>query len=176
MNRSSAIRAALLALPLLGLGWTWLSTDRASREGVEWDVPVQGFDPRDLLQGHYVEFQYEWPGLARRDDDEFGPLYGQSLCLEGRAPVVTRTVRVEPQAELPGRRPCTNFIDGTRAYADGQGGAVGGRLYASQAEALRLQDQLRDPKLQGVVRIRLRPDGVVTPLKMTFRPRPEQAR
>lgn len=158
MNSAAAIRAALLALPLAGLGWTWLSTDQASRQGVEWEVPVQGYDPRDLLQGHYVQFQYEWPA---KDAPTFGPGFAyEALCLEGMAP------RLDRARARRGDEDCPALV---RA-----GEAESGRLYVSQAEAARLQQQLWDRKQQGFIRIRLRPDGHITPLRLTFRPRVPQ--
>jgi hypothetical protein len=54
----------VLAWPLLGLAALWGWTEVRSRQGTEWLVPVAGYDPRDLLRGHYVLFQYDWPGLA----------------------------------------------------------------------------------------------------------------
>ena len=53
-----------LLLPLIGLGLIWLQTERESHEGSEWDVPIEGYDPRDLLRGHYVQFRYDWPFVA----------------------------------------------------------------------------------------------------------------
>jgi hypothetical protein len=158
MNRA-LLHVAALALPLLGLGGMWLQADRLSRQGTEWDVPIRGYDPRDLLQGHYVQFQYDWPGTSNTDGQRFDLTF-EDLCLSGNAPVVERVWERTVEA-------CPGFV---RA-----GQAQQGRLYASRAEALRLQEQLRDRKLQGVVRIRLRPDGRITPLRISFRPRPPEA-
>lgn len=148
------LHIAALTLPLLGLGASWLTTDRASRQGQEWEVPVQGYDPRDFLQGHYVMFQYDWPGLER---DAAGP--AQALCVEGRPPRIDR-VRL-------GAGPCQYPVSV-------ETGPWGGRLYTSQDAALRMQQQLADPKQQGVLRFRLRPDGQIVPLGLTFRPRSPQ--
>lgn len=155
MNRALMSIAALV-LPLAGLGGVWLATDRASRQGTEWDVPIEGYDPRDLLQGHYVQFQYDWPRL-KVDGDERGISY-QTLCLSGAAPRLDSVT-----VKLPGQ-PCPNVVRDDDSDE--------GRLYASQAEAERLQKQLWDRTLQGVIRIRVREDGHVTPLRLTFRPRP----
>lgn len=163
MTRTALLRAAALALPLLGLGWTWASADRLSRQGTDWQVPIEGFDPRDLLRGHYVEFRYDWPGLARADTD-FGPPL--ALCLTGRAPQIEAVREVGPDAACPNK---------ASAAGDGVYGSdelEQGRLYTSQAEAARLQEELWDPKQQGVLHFRLRPDGHITPLRLTFRPRP----
>lgn len=158
MNRAVLLRLAALALPLVGLGALWLTTDRASRQGTEWDVPIEGYDPRDLLQGHYVQFQYDWPGLQDGQEDR-GIRY-DTLCLVGAAPRLDRVT-----VKLPGQT-CPDMVR--------DDDSVEGRLYASQAEAERLQKQLWDRTLQGVIRIRVRDDGHATPLRLTFRPRPPE--
>jgi hypothetical protein len=60
MKPSPALLAAIL-LPLIGLvgtaGWAAWQT----RIGTEWRVPIQGYDPRDLLRGHFITFRYVWP-------------------------------------------------------------------------------------------------------------------
>lgn len=161
MNRR-LIDALALLLPLAGLGAVWVQTELQSREGTEWDVPVQGYDPRDILRGHYVQFQYDWPG----PDAEQGRAW-QTLCLEGNPPNLVRAV---PQLDSEPPK-CRYYVGGSQR---GYGRAVesfGGRLYASQEAALDMQTKLADPKLQGMIRVRLRPDGHLTPLRMTFRPR-----
>jgi hypothetical protein len=163
-------RALALAWSLLGLAALWGWTEVRSRQGTEWLVPVAGYDPRDLLRGHYVLFQYDWPGLApaQRDRDGIG-----ELCLHGRPPVIDRVTLVPAGA---GRSPeCANY-----ARADDLGsyvptGLQTGRLYVSQEAGPGLEKQLRDPRLQALVRVRLRDDGHLTPLSLSFRPRPAEA-
>ncbi|MCE2843308.1 MAG: GDYXXLXY domain-containing protein [Novosphingobium sp.] len=164
MNRA-LLHIAALALPLLGLGASWLTTDRASRQGQEWEVPVQGYDPRDFLQGHYVMFQYDWPGL-----DE-GQLGNVTLCLQGTAPKIDKVFRVSDDGS---GKPCANYVAAVAPVRGFPNGSTGGRLYTSQDLALRMQQQLADPKLQGVLRFRLRPNGKIVPLGLTFRPRPAE--
>lgn len=153
MNRA-LLQVAALALPLLGLGASWLTSDRASRQGQEWEVPVRGYDPRDFLQGHYVMFQYDWPGLER---DAAGA--AQALCIEGHPPRIERVRLGTGSCQYP---------------VSVETGPWGGRLYLAQDTALRMQQQLADPKQQGVLRFRLRPDGQIVPLALTFRPRPAE--
>jgi hypothetical protein len=164
MTRAALFRVLALALPLAGLGWTWVSADRLSHQGTDWEVPVQGYDPRDLLRGHYVQFNYEWPGLDHAEN-EYAPLL--ALCLEGNPPEVTRVRVVDPYDTA-----CPNLAraagDGVYGYSE----LETGRLYASQAEAARLQEELWDRAKQGVIQFRLRPDGHITPQRFTFRPRP----
>ena len=162
MNRS-ALRAAALVLPLLGLAGTWIFTHVRAQQGTEWDVPIAGYDPRDLLRGHYVIYTYDWPGLEGREPWE----YAGELCIHGTAPAIARvTGGADPE--------CANPVRAYDYSDDFGGGITTGRLYVSQAEGARLQVQLTDPKLQGTVRIRLRDDGHITPLRITFRPRPPE--
>jgi len=46
-----------------------------------------------------------------------------------------------------------------------------GILFVSQARALTLSRQLADQKLRGFVRVKIRPDGVIRPIDLEFRPR-----
>lgn len=178
MTHTGLLRAALLALPLIGLAGLWGWSDHQSRQGTDWDVPVAGYDPRDLLRGHYVQFRYDWPGLETGTaGDPVAWDGGFALCLEGRAPVLTRAAIYPPRvaaAALPPDAPPPECPQLARAEAPLPGqptGTEGGRLYIPQADADRLNAQLADPRLQGVVRVRLRPDGHLTPLALTFRPR-----
>ena len=60
-----ALRLALLALPLAGLGWVWYDTATRNAQGIEWDVPVTGYDPRDLLKPYAAEQMELWPVSSR---------------------------------------------------------------------------------------------------------------
>lgn len=167
---SRAIGLAALILPLVGLGATWLSTHKAAQQGTEWDVPVRGYDPGDYLRGHYVQFTYDWPTAEKKADDFMRGMIGDEMCIVGTAPVVEKLV--EPPANPPSSgTPCANYV---RSDSANMFGLDSGRLYASEAEAMRLQEALADPKQQGVVRVRLRPDGHLMPLRITFRPKPAE--
>lgn len=164
MKRRLVPTLALL-LPLGGLAAGWAQTHHAAQQGTEWEVPIAGYDPRDLLRGHYVIYTYDWPGLnAAPDDLRFQPV----LCLEGSAPVITR-------AYVPQGEPCARHVEARGGFGDPEGGLASGRLYVPQGEGRRLEARLRDPRLQGFVRIRVREDGHLTPLRLTFRPRGAEA-
>ncbi len=83
MNRLA--RLAAVIAPVLGLAALWGLSERTYYQGTDWEVPIQGYDPRDYLRGHYVEFSYDWPGI-----DEFRDAPPEMLCLEGDAPNLTR--------------------------------------------------------------------------------------
>jgi len=158
------LRAAALALPLIGLGAVWAIAHLRAQQGVEWEVPVTGIDPRDLLRGHYIVYRYEWPGLAPGRPAQAA----SALCLEGVPPRIAAVSLGHDACAHPVREPGT-----------GRGLATG-RLYVAQSAAPGLERQLADPSLQGVLRVRVRADGQITPLALEFRPRlppqPEPAR
>lgn len=150
-----------LALPVAGLAATWGMAHKAAQQGTEWLVPIAGYDPRDLLRGHYVIYTYDWPGLEVGDRDlRVEP----ALCLEGRPPELVRV-------RLPDEEPCPHAVRAGGGWNDPEGGLASGRLYVSQDRAATLQRRLADPGLQGLVRIRVRADGHLTPLDIVFRPR-----
>jgi GDYXXLXY protein len=158
-------RLFALILPLAGFAALWGWTHHRAQQGTDWDVPVQGYDPRDLLRGHYITFQYDWPGLVRADLPASG--WGE-LCLHGRAPVIDRVSVIV-------RGGCPDYVRADDLGSYYPNGLVTGRLYVPQDKAAGLEVKLRNPALQGVVRFRLRDDGHITPLSIRFRPRPAEA-
>lgn len=165
MNRS-LVRLMALVLPLIGLGGTWLWAHIRAQQGTEWDVPVSGYDPRDLLRGHYIVYRYDWPRLEAQGDMAFV----RELCLIGNAPVIVRVTVTDWRAG-----PCRNPVRASGTDMRRGGSLAGGILYVPQQEAARLERKLADPQQQGIVRIRVRGDGYITPLRITFRPRPASA-
>ena len=151
------LRTIALALPLIGLAAAWAVSHHRGQQGTDWEVPVQGYDPRDLLRGHYIVFEYEWPGLE--DGSLPGP--GTMLCVEGEAPRID-SVEVVPEGTRCPRPMRAAFGDTLAA----------GKLYIPQDKARGLEEQLADPKLRGIVRLRVRDDGRYTPMDIRFEPRP----
>lgn len=154
MIRTARLVAALV--PIAGLAALWGISDRTFRSGTEWEVPIQGYDPRDYLRGHYVEFSYDWPGLGAAS----GPL----LCLEGTAPALARVTPVAPAAS------CRHPVRGDRDGVYRGDGLTRGRLYIGQARAAELQRELQNRDQRGIVTIRQREDGSFTPVAIRFRP------
>jgi hypothetical protein len=158
---------AAFALPLAGLAALWGWSDYLSRQGTDWLVPVAGYDPRDLLRGHYVQYSYDWPG----QDEAALPGEGiAELCLHGVAPRLDRVSRPEPGS------PCAHparAADADRAYPMG---LSMGRVYIAQTRSEELTRKLGDPDLRGFVVLRQREDGTITPRELRFRPLTENER
>ena len=155
--RNAGLRAAALVLPLIGLAVAWAVSHQRGEQGTDWEVPVQGYDPRDLLRGHYLVFQYDWPGLE--DGELPGP--GAMLCMEGEAP------RIDSVEIVPAGMRCPRPV--RAAFGDT---LAAGKLYIPQDKARGLEAQLADPALRGIVTLRVRDDGRYTPMGIRFEPRP----
>ncbi|WP_086606573.1 GDYXXLXY domain-containing protein [Erythrobacter donghaensis] len=153
-------RLVAAVLPLLGLGALWVQSDRTYHTGTEWEVPIMGYDPRDYLRGHYVEFSYDWPG-----SDNLGDIYYEALCLEGEAPTVERVRWLETDSE-----PCDHPVRRNPGGVYAEDGLFSGRLYIGQARAAQLEEELRNRDQRGIVTIRQREDGSFTPVSIRFRP------
>jgi uncharacterized membrane-anchored protein len=68
----------VIALDLLIFGG-WIAAEEAARmRGAEVRLPVEGYDPRDLLSGHYVRFR-----LVAEREASSSP-QGTEFCLEER--------------------------------------------------------------------------------------------
>jgi hypothetical protein len=152
----------MLAFPLIGLGMSWGVTHRTANQGIIWQVPIKGYDPRDLLRGHYIEYQYEWPGIA-----ETSELYNATaLCLKGTAPDI---ISVSPLKE-PGDT--CDAVARSNRYARREARILArGIIYIPQTQADALQQKLGDPKIQTYVRLRIRDDGAMRPLELIFKPK-----
>jgi hypothetical protein len=155
-------RLAAVALPILGLAGLWFQSDNDYRQGTEWEVPIQGYDPRDYLRGHYLEFSYDWPGI-----DEFRDLPPQLLCLEGDAPSLEKVTAYARASEGVA---CAHPLRADRTGVYGWDALVRGRLYLDQNRATALQQELWDNDQRGIVTIRQREDGSFTPIAIRFRP------
>ena len=158
--RNARLRAAALVLPLVGLAVAWAVSHQRGERGTDWEVPVQGYVPRDLLRGHYLVFQYDWPGL----DDGQLPGPGTLLCIEGEAPRIDSAEVVPEGTRCP--RPVRAEFGDTLAA---------GKLYIPKDKARGLEAQLADPALRGIVTLRVRDDGRDTPMGIRFEPRPQEA-
>lgn len=177
------LRAFAIALPLAGLAYTWHITRDTWAQGVEWDVAVTGYDPRDLLRGHYIRFAYVWPedmpgsnGMAQPGSLPDGASWATRLCIEGEAPVIRRTTPLTDQDQT---RDCQGVA--RSANQDPQGSRTArqtstiprqGRLFVPQSEAPGMERALNDPAQQAILRFRLSPGGEITPLHLRFQPRP----
>lgn len=57
------VRIAVL-IPIVGLLFLVGRAEFAARSGPTWHIPIEGYDPRDLLHGRYLQYQFRfnWQG------------------------------------------------------------------------------------------------------------------
>ncbi|MDJ0641272.1 MAG: GDYXXLXY domain-containing protein [Erythrobacter sp.] len=167
--KAKVARLAVVVLPVIGLGGLWAWSDHLSRQGTEWDVAVRGYDPRDLLRGHYVEFTYDWPEPEREEELD-GPTRlieaPRLLCLHGDPPELELAERIEEDSLAD----CAHPARANPAGVYGYGSLRRGRFYVGQDRAREIDDAMRDRDQRGIVRIRQRDDGTITPVSIRFRP------
>lgn len=60
-ERPPVIGILVLLIPFLAMLYMVVSNELDYRSNKEYRLQITGYDPRDLLTGHYVIFRYEWP-------------------------------------------------------------------------------------------------------------------
>ena len=177
----TAVKAiVILVIPLAGLGALWATSEKSSREGTVWEVPIEGYDPRDLLRGHYIQFRYDWPLAAPGSGEEEGaqarvPSQLRHLCLTGAAPKIYEAIAFDDPSN-PAFQACEHKLNVQPGSVYGYDSLTRGRLYVGQDRALILEDELADRDQRGLVTIRVSPEGVLTPQDIRFRPLTAQER
>jgi hypothetical protein len=159
MKRRLPLLLALL-LPLLGLLATIARNEMALSGASAWQIPVEGYDPRDILRGHYVTFRYRW----QVEGDTVPCANGQCLiCLERQDGDVI--ARILPRQSAPA---CRFRVDPVASHIASFGRDFTGRIYVSEASAPALQTQLTKGQMTldallgedgRLVNQRLRPPG-----------------
>lgn len=135
-------------VPLLGLAVLLARAELDRRSGTVWAVEITGVDPRDLLRGRYLAYQYRWhwegpdtcgPG---GEEPQREPTPGCCLCLRRRD--------AGGSADAPAWDPAVQQIvcDAVQVPCDARidAAAVAGpqRFFVPEERALALEEALRD--------------------------------
>lgn len=166
MNRLIATAVVVtLVLPVVALAALIGEQELRFTNAKHVNVPVRGYDPRDLLRGHYITGQFDW------DWDIVPEQVGTGgLCiLPGDA--ARPKVRFVKEWQ-PGERPadCRLVIAGRLASAVTaatptfvpmtlDSGSPGVRLYVSETRAPELEELIRRHPGALTVDVAVRPDG-----------------
>ncbi|MDN3637351.1 GDYXXLXY domain-containing protein [Simiduia curdlanivorans] len=135
------ILIAALVFPLLCLVFLAGSKAYVSSIGKEFTLPVTGFDPRDLLSGHYIVYQ-----IAFDIDD---------LCAENSEPEAVCLVEGGDHYASHSALACDYPLRGVCQYGRFQTGLE--RFYIPQSEAMRLDAAVR--KGEGSIVLSVTPSG-----------------
>lgn len=105
------IKILSLLFPIVVLlGFVGLHTVN-QKTGTLWVIDIEGYDPRDLLRGHFLRFRYSWNW-----DDGQNACYGNEcyLCLNQVEPNVFKNpnTRLFNRPEKESMPTCTSMING----------------------------------------------------------------
>jgi hypothetical protein len=147
MNKGKEIfKIVALALPVLAMALLIGMHIQNRGNGTLWEVPVTGYDPRDLLRGHYLTFRYDWDWEMSTSCKR-----GEAciLCLRENAPGSRYNPKVQIVNAEDAPKQCAAFIQGHGNGSVNQfeiGPKKGNglrRYYIPEAEARRLDGLLR---------------------------------
>ena len=127
-----------LLLPILWFGGSWAVQQRAIGAGSRWVIPVEGYDPRDLVRGHYIRFRYAWQVL---DDPEMCREAKCDICLAHAGGGVTVTLAAAPAQCRNRVDPDVSEIRILRIY--GQPPQFYSRIFVSESAAPQMEPMLR---------------------------------
>ena len=111
-------KRVLLGLALVDLVFFggWVAREESLRRGGRIHLPIEGYDPRDLLSGHYVRFQLVAVREAGTVLDPRGAIVPQTFCIEPKEDLYhVRSVRTGSASS------CSPFLRATldqRAHWD----------------------------------------------------------
>ena len=136
MNLKHRFLLFALAFPFLALAA--LTSYKAYKRfaGVELTLPITGFDPRDLLSGHYLVYRLDIKEeICRGDQADLDPLF---LCvIQGDDDLRTRLV---DSLSSPGSEDCTAIIKGR---CDGSRFVAGVEKFYVRSEERRVGKECR---------------------------------
>jgi uncharacterized membrane-anchored protein len=101
------VLVAMAVADLLVFGG-WVASEELHRGGAAIKLPVEGYDPRDLLSGHYVRFRL----IAAREATPFASPSEQrfAVCLEATEDGLYHVTRLRRRGDA-----CAPFLSGTGA-------------------------------------------------------------
>jgi len=134
MNQRLLLVAVLF--PILGLMALIGRAELNLRNGRTWELPISGYDPRDLLSGHYLRYQYRFQWLEGATSCGNGEDIDPDCCLclqprpGSREPLV-HGVRCEA-------------VEGCLSWLRGRDVAGEQRYFVPAERAAELEHALRD--------------------------------
>lgn len=157
--RTRPFTALAVLLPLLALGFGVVRSEIRLSASTDWELTVRGFDPRDLLRGHYIRYRIDFQeqggsGSCALDEPTCCYCLNRTTAEPGDALTPLPTVT---------RMTCT----AARTACDGllrtRSAAALNRYYVPESRARAIEDQLRAGAADGEARIVLAIDGMGRP-------------
>ncbi len=112
--------------------------------GDVWEIPIEGYDPRDLLKGHYLRFRFRFQTAENANSEEKCNGPACCLCLSKNSDG-TRKYPSAIKMECEPARACDAFV--LPRPVEGE------KYFIPELEATRLEDLLRTGKASLTVTI-----------------------
>lgn len=158
-------KTATLALPILFCLAVWGQAHvHQNYGGKSWDIKITGYDPRDLLYGHYLRFRFNWPTAALAEP---GPT---CLCINPSA-----TGHIDPNiyagrcADIA-RSQCHSTAKVYNRYGtlQTQNNHSGEEYYIAEDTAVELEKLLTQGQEDIRISVRVQRDGSIALGQMTI--------
>lgn len=136
MLQNKPILIVAFILPIVILLGITLNAEYNLRTGKEVTFPIKGYDPRDLLSGHYLAYTIDYgfePCKSKLDH------YDAYLCIDSK----------QTFTHLPNN--CQTIIKGTCRFGSFIAGVE--RFYATENTALNLQSMIRQHPMRVVLSV-----------------------
>jgi len=145
--RKKTFLCLIFPVMCLGLlvGWKIFTRSQAK----VFRFPIEGYDPRDLLSGHYLRFQVKYPMSEDCGKSSFSP---HALCLEPDIRII------DAKAEY---KDCMHFIEGYCSANRFYSSSKVDRFYIPEEHAIDLEALIRNPLHKPSVDLFVLPDGSV---------------
>ncbi|HAU29310.1 MAG TPA: hypothetical protein DCW68_04265 [Rhodospirillaceae bacterium] len=141
--RHKILTPVFILVPLVALLAMLGQLEASRKAGMPWRVEIEGYDPRDMLRGHYLTFQYQWAWEGEEPSS-----FPQKLCLNAGY-TSPKTPRVSPYTS---GKSCASILSGQEL--------VHSKVYIPEAQAKDLERKLREG-VPMAVDIRARTDGSI---------------
>lgn len=158
-RRSSLSLAVALLVPFLALGAMVARAEVTTRRGHPWLIAITGYDPRDLVRGHYLRYRLDWRGGAPVEECTAAPCCYCFRASPGAPPVEPDVSKVSCSAVSA----CESWFPDERLEALQ-------KFFIPEDRASALESDLRSRKAQLLVRVSSDGDAVITDLLLDGRP------
>jgi hypothetical protein len=148
VTSSSRWLRVAVALPLLGLVVMMARAELALRSGPSFRIAITGYDPRDLLSGHYLQyrFAFDWQG-----ESTCGRLVGGAPAELDTSCCVCLTSDLDGGDRTPARQVRCEEVAGCDGWLAGAAVAPPLRYFVPERHSAAIEDELRGrPAALGV--------------------------
>lgn len=162
ITRERGILGVAVLLPVLAIVGLIARANNVLQSGTEWRVPITGYDPRDLLRGHYLVYRLGWQVQTESCQGD-----GCCYCLWNPNPNPSPpTEPAEPAVSViscADRAPCQSYFH-ARELPNLE------KFYIPETDGTRLEEEVRNKKAALLISVSPRGRAGIKDLLLDGRP------